>query len=814
MTGALTVLLRSSLRSSWRPLLGLAVLVGIAGGAVLTGWEATRRTDSAFARLVESTEAWDVLINPDDGTASALRLEDVAALPQVEEIGRVDGVGSGATHVETLGDIESGYLTLATDGIVGYELARPGDLEGRMPALDATDEVFLSRRGAEVNDVEVGDRVEVRIVPFQDFVDLEEQLADVEGEEEALAAMNDPGFGEIVDFEVVGIGTLFDEVVVGTGFTTGTMLMPPGVYEALGEPSARFWGMNVRLRPGAEVDEFRAAVEALVPDESVAFQTLASITDEAERAIEPQVRALGIFTVIAALVGLVVVGQAVSRRVQLDSIALAPLRALGVVRRERSALVVGRVAVAAGIGAVLSVGVAALASPLSPVGFARDAEPDPGFWDEWGIVLPGAALIVLAVVATSVWPALQATRALAPSSSRGRASAWAAGAGLPVPVVAGTRFALDPGPRGVPTRSTLVGAATSVVLVVATITFAASLDHFIDSPRLYGTGWDAVVAAEGLEDPSPEQVDEILTALGQTDGVEGYGLLLPGQLSLDGVSLPAMALGPSELAVDPTVLEGRAVRSDDEVTLGTATLDRLGVEVGDTVTVDRGGESSELTVVGRVALPSVAAYPGADKTQLGDGAWVTPGVLEQWSPAFSPEGAVLDVADGVDVDRLVAGLDEPGDGILLVPDPASLPSAVGGLERVRATPLLLTGLLVVLITVTVVHALGAAVRARRRDLAVLRTLGFTRGQVLGAVATQATLIAVVGLVVGVPTGIVAGRLAWSWVVDWLGGLVDLVTPVGAVGLLALAVLALANLVSLFPGVRAARAHPAAILRTE
>ena len=39
-----------------------------------------------------------------------------------------------------------------------------------------------------------------------------------------------------------------------------------------------------------------------------------------------------------------------------------------------------------------------------------------------------------------------------------------AAAGFAPPVVAGTRFALDPGPSNVPTRSTLVGAVTARVL--------------------------------------------------------------------------------------------------------------------------------------------------------------------------------------------------------------------------------------------------------------------------------------------------------------------------------------------------------------
>ncbi|HYF46993.1 MAG TPA: hypothetical protein VD926_12325, partial [Acidimicrobiales bacterium] len=79
-------------RTGWKGLLVLAVLIGLAGGAVMTGLAATRRTDSAFDRLVVDTKGWDILVNPDEGTDSALEIEDVAALPDVEQAGRLDGI--------------------------------------------------------------------------------------------------------------------------------------------------------------------------------------------------------------------------------------------------------------------------------------------------------------------------------------------------------------------------------------------------------------------------------------------------------------------------------------------------------------------------------------------------------------------------------------------------------------------------------------------------------------------------------------------------------------------------------------------------
>jgi ABC-type lipoprotein release transport system permease subunit len=59
------------------------------------------------------------------------------------------------------------------------------------------------------------------------------------------------------------------------------------------------------------------------------------------------------------------------------------------------------------------------------------------------------------------------------------------------------------------------------------------------------------------------------------------------------------------------------------------------------------------------------------------------------------------------------------------------------------------------------HTLVTSVRRRRRDLAMLKTLGFVRGRVVAAMVWQATTFAVVALAVGRPLGLAAGRWAWE-----------------------------------------------------
>jgi putative ABC transport system permease protein len=141
------------------------------------------------------------------------------------------------------------------------------------------------------------------------------------------------------------------------------------------------------------------------------------------------------------------------------------------------------------------------------------------------------------------------------------------------------------------------------------------------------------------------------------------------------------------------------------------------------------------------------------------------------------------------------------------------PADVVSLQRLRSTPTALASMLAVLLAAAVANALVVTVRRRRRDLAVLRTLGFTTGQIVRTVLWQAATVGFVGIVVGIPVGIVIGRWTWTLLADRLGTLSVPVVPAGMLLGVAAAVLVLAGLVALVPGVRAARA-PAPALRTE
>ena len=107
-----------------------------------------------------------------------------------------------------------------------------------------------------------------------------------------------------------------------------------------------------------------------------------------------------------------------------------------------------------------------------------------------------------------------------------------------------------------------------------------------------------------------------------------------------------------------------------------------------------------------------------------------------------------------------------------------------------------------------------SVRRRRRDLAVVRAIGFLRRDVVASVAIQSSTLVAVGLLVGVPLGVAVGRSAWSLVARGLGVAPSPTIPAVALGLVVLGALAGAAAIALWPAHRAATTAPADALRAE
>src|SRR5215469_2399062 len=83
--GTALLVLRADIRRRWPALLGLALLLGLIGGVVLTAAAGARRTDTAYPRLLQWANATQVDIVPNGtgftGYYTALgRLPHIAAM--------------------------------------------------------------------------------------------------------------------------------------------------------------------------------------------------------------------------------------------------------------------------------------------------------------------------------------------------------------------------------------------------------------------------------------------------------------------------------------------------------------------------------------------------------------------------------------------------------------------------------------------------------------------------------------------------------------------------------------------------------------
>lgn len=142
------------------------------------------------------------------------------------------------------------------------------------------------------------------------------------------------------------------------------------------------------------------------------------------------------------------------------------------------------------------------------------------------------------------------------------------------------------------------------------------------------------------------------------------------------------------------------------------------------------------------------------------------------------------------------------------------PAQIVNYRSIGSTPVVLAAGLALGAIVALALTLAASVRRRRRDLALLKTLGFTQHQLSAAVAWQATVTAVIGVAVGIPLGVVAGRQLWTLFAHNLNAVPDPTVPVLSVILVGLGALAFANLVAMVPGRSAARVPTALVLRAE
>jgi ABC-type lipoprotein release transport system permease subunit len=792
--------LRAELRSRWRAWLALAAVAGVAGGLVTAIAAGARRTDSTVARWRAVTQSFDVWVGSSRVYGVEADFARVERLPEVADAVRsADLAFWGRTDAGRPVTVNETELNAPVEGR-DCCANRPKLLAGRPPDRDRADEIFVDSAAAERFDLRVGSTLLARFATPRELARIVET-----GEHDPRADPASAGSGPLLRLRVVGIRA---ELQSQDAFPLITM--SPAFYETYGRRVASWIEFTgIRLERGdADLGAFRAGVERIAAGEPVAIYPKKTLVSKLERSIHLQAQALWVLAALGALTALLLVGQALARQATLESSAHPLLRSLGMTSRQLFALGLARLVPVGLAAGALAVAVAVALSPLAPIGAARAAEPEPGLAVDSRLVGVGGVATAALVLLAALGPAWRASRTPVHRAQPRSSSAveLVARAGLPPSSVAGVRMALESGRGGtaVPVGTTLLAAVVGVAAVTAALTITASADRLLGTPRLYGHNWDAVIG-NGTDPTYPKRFVDRLRADPSIAHLAGGTVV---EARMGGRPTGVLAVDQLRGSLAPTLVDGRAPAAVSEIVLGTKTARALRVEIGDEVEGRIGDRSLAFRVVGRGVLPEVAVA-GLAPLGLGQGVAMTFAALRRLHPRASRNVFLLGLAAGADRQTTLARLERDASAEL-----PSRPADVANWGRVSGFPYLLAALIAAAAAAVLAHALVTSIRRRRRDLAILKTLGFDRRDVRMAVAWQATTIAAIGLLVGLPLGMGIGRFAWNLFAAELGVVPEPVAPAWSALLVIPASLLLANLVALVPAAIAASMRPAVVLRAE
>ncbi|HXN58920.1 MAG TPA: FtsX-like permease family protein [Acidimicrobiales bacterium] len=824
-------LFRATLRRRWPGLLAIVLLLGLVGGLAMGSIAGARRTESSYPTFLAGTDPSDLLVQPTQAVAcSSDLIGQIARLPHVRGVTCAGSFNAGTlTPTGGLSKVLLAQVELIASADGEYSSQdRVTITSGRRADPSRPDELVATPSAAAFLGLHVGSHVSMGI-----WANNQNTLTP----------------HRVIRMTVVGIGVFNTQVVQddidrgNTGFLLGT---PALLHEFESCCQAGTYD-GIQLRGGSRSDttvehEYAHLLDTSPDGSSLQVYVTSVIEAEAQTAIHPEAIALGVFGVIAALAALLIGIQAVSRQLRAGAEDTSVLRAVGagppVTSTDGLLGIVGAVM----LGSLLAGAVAVGLSPLAPFGPVRAVDPSPGVAFDWTVL--GLGMLALFVVVAGVALALAYRQAPHRATSLGPVREHGSNivqlglaAGIPVSGVAGLRFALESG-RGrsaVPVRSIMLGAVLAIMVVTATLTFGASLNTLVSRPQLYGWNFDYALYSTDGYGPVPSRVVQPLLAhdpsVASTTGVYF------GTAELDSQVVPLL-IESAHAAIAPPVLSGHRLNGPGQVVLGAATLAQLHKRVGDTVVVRAYGVAVRLRVVGTATLPTIgeviSVHPTMSTGALLPTSAVPTALLDQFGPASGPNALFIRLHPGsnpavaqqslekiahtaLQLFRSPQAVAQNGPGAygvtiqLLGPQ---RPAEIVNYRTMGTTPVYLAAGLAVGTVAALALTLMASVRRRRREMALLKTFGFTQRQLAAAVAWQATIVAVVGLVVGIPLGIALGRFLWDAFAHQLSVVVDPTVAIVQLALVGLGAIVVANLVAALPGRIAARTPTALVLRAE
>jgi hypothetical protein len=394
--------------------------------------------------------------------------------------------------------------------------------------------------------------------------------------------------------------------------------------------------------------------------------------------------------------------------------------------------------------------------------------------------------------------------------------------GLPVAAFTGVRFAVDPGDRDpVPVRSAMLGATLAVVVVLSTVVFSASLNNLVTHPSLYGWNWNYSLLSgfSGDEDLPAHQSASLLAHDHYVTAASGVYF---AKATIDGTTFPIIG-ADLRASVAPPLLSGHGLEAPNQIVLGAETMAIIHKQEGDTVVITgRGGRSVRLRIVGTATLPALVG-PGMGVGAVIDYRLIPPALRNtQGSPVPGPNAYFIRTTGPPgqalrSLEKISQTINSPNS-----PSPGSAGGVIAALRpeeivdshSIVAIPAVLGASLAIGAALALATTLVASVRRRRRDLAILKTLGLAGRQLGTIVAWQSSITVVIGTIIGIPLGLLLGHFLWNSFAEAIHAVPVTSTPSSYVAAIGVGAIVLANVVAAVPARIAARTPTAVLLRSE
>ena len=640
----------------------------------------------------------------------------------------------------------------------------------------------------------------------------------------------------IQNIRIVGEIVLANNVVESDFDALGspTMILSPALTRFLAPQCATGTELFLQLR-GGDRSANRLLTEVNRVDPNVTKfggdQLTSSFVSPAQQAIEPEAIALAVFGGIAGLSVILIAGLMIGRMTRAESEETSIVRAFGANRLTLISDQLFGVVAALFVGSLAAVAVAYVLSPLAPLGPVRPVYPTAGLAFDWRALGFGFLVLLFALSALATVFSLRAVQRISasrhsgPLLREGRIVRFSANSGLPISVVAGVRFALESG-RGrtaAPVRSAILGTVLAITVLIATLTFGASLSGLVSHPSQYGWNWNYVVLSgfAGAEDLPAHQSAVFLN---EDHDIKSWSGVYVAGADLDGQGV-AMLTENVDARVAPPILSGHGLQKANQIVLGSTTLTQLHKRVGDTVTFDNSSSKPvQLLIVGTATLPAIE-----DGLGMGSGAIVSTSQFPtsllnlQDDSIPGPNAILVRTRSDVTASAAYRSLEKVNNEINAIPKSDGTAGGVVSVLRpieivnfhsMGTTPTIFAGSLAVGAITALGITLGASVRRRRRELALLKALGFTQRQLRAAIAWQATVAALIGTVIGIPLGIAIGRELWTLFARSIDAVPSPTVPALWTVVVGIGALLFVNLVAALPGRSAARTSTALVLRAE